>query len=294
MASFVELMKDVDINGDGCWIMPGPKVGGYVRIRVDGIEKLAHVAIYESVYGDVGDKLIMHRCDNRACGRIDHLESGTTKNNNDDRVARGRSVKPKGVVSNSKISFQQAEEFRARNAAGESMCSLSKVFGISKQSGSRILKGKLHMTGVNFIGIRSDFDRLMDKVNIEGDGCWEVSTKYDRYGRIMIGRKVYPAHHVAYEMFYGVKLGVDDRVLHECDNRPCIRPDHLRKGTLSDNAIDTAQKGRHPMQKLTPQKVAKLREMLKEGVDKKVIAKEFEVTTCTVYDIECGRSWSHV
>jgi hypothetical protein len=247
MASFVELMKDVDISKDGCWIMPGPKIGGYVRMKADSKWTLAHIAVYESVYGSVGDRMVMHRCDNRTCVRIDHLEAGTAKENNDDRVAKGRSVKPKGVVSNAKISFQQAEEFRARNKAGESMCSLSRAFGISKQSGSRILKGKLHTTGVNFIGVRSDFDRLMDKADIKGDGCWEVKTKYDRYGRIMIGRKVHPAHHASYEMFYGVKLGVNDKVLHECDNRQCIRPDHLRKGTLSDNSKDAFQKGRLPM-----------------------------------------------
>lgn len=294
MASFVELMKDVDISEDGCWIMPGPKVGGYVRMRVDGIEKLAHVAVYESVYGDVGDKLVMHRCDNRACGRIDHLESGTTKNNNDDRVAKGRSVKPKGNVSNSKISFAQAEEIRNRHGIGESIRKLAKVYGISTTSVCRIINGTLHTTGVNFTGIRSDFDRLMDKVDIEGDGCWEVKTKYDRYGRIMIGRKVYPAHHASYEMFYGVKLGVDDRVLHECDNRPCIRPDHLRKGTLSDNAIDTAQKGRHPRQKLNPQKVMEIRAMIKEGKDINEIAKGFGVKRGAVCDIKYGNTWSHV
>ena len=247
MAQFVDIMKDVDISGDGCWIMPGPKVGGYVRIKVDGEWTLAHKAVYESVHGEVGNKIVMHRCDTRACARIDHLELGTHKENNDDRVAKGRSSKPKGVVSNSKISFQQAEEFRARNVAGESMCSLSKAFGISKQSGSRILKGKLHTTGVNFTGVRSDFDRLMDKVDVEGGGCWEVKTKYNRYGRIMIGRKTVPAHRASYELFYGKKIPEGMIVMHECDNRQCIRPDHLSLGTLSDNSKDAARKGRLPM-----------------------------------------------
>ena len=245
MASFKDILADVDISKDDCWIMPGPKTGGYVRVKVNGVDKLAHRVVYESVYGDVGDKIVMHRCDNRACVRIDHLECGTAKENNDDRVAKGRSVKPKGVVSNSKISFAQAEEFRARNAAGESMCSLSKVFRISKQSGSRILKGKLHTTGVNFIGVRSDFDRLIDKADIEGDGCWEVGTKYNRYGRIMIGRKTVAAHRASYEMFYGREIPDGMIVMHECDNRQCIRPDHLLLGTLSDNVQDMVRKGRH-------------------------------------------------
>lgn len=33
-------------------------------------------------------------------------------------------------------------------------------------------------------------------------------------------------------------------ILHTCDNPPCVRPDHLRVGTLAENAQDMWNKGR--------------------------------------------------
>lgn len=134
----------------------------------------------------------------------------------------------------------------------------------------------------------------MDKVDIEGDECWEIKGgAIDRYGRIMINGVQMVAHRASYELFYGVALGETNTVLHECDNIRCVRPDHLCKGTLSDNAIDMARKGHHPVQKLDFQKVVEIKEMIKGGKDKKEIAEKFGVAWCTVRDIECGRSWSH-
>lgn len=90
--------------------------------------------------------------------------------------------------------------------------------------------------------------RFWGKVT-KGDGCWEwcgsrKGGRYGGYGTIFYGGKTESAHRVAYQLTYGV---IPDGmvVCHRCDHPPCVRPDHLFLGTLSDNAQDCVNKGRH-------------------------------------------------
>ena len=51
------------------------------------------------------------------------------------------------------------------------------------------------------------------------------------------------AHRIAYRLTVGeIPEGI--QVCHRCDNRPCVRPDHLFLGTAKDNAEDRQAKGR--------------------------------------------------
>jgi hypothetical protein len=54
------------------------------------------------------------------------------------------------------------------------------------------------------------------------------------------------AHRIAWELSNG--RSADNRlcVCHHCDNRVCVRPDHLFIGTYQDNILDMLQKGRRP------------------------------------------------
>lgn len=51
------------------------------------------------------------------------------------------------------------------------------------------------------------------------------------------------AHHVAWQLTHGV-VPKGKQVLHTCDNRLCVRPDHLFLGTCKDNMGDKATKQR--------------------------------------------------
>lgn len=57
-----------------------------------------------------------------------------------------------------------------------------------------------------------------------------------------------PSHRLSYEMHIG-EIPSGMRVLHRCDNPPCIRPDHLFLGTDLDNVRDATSKGRRAWQK---------------------------------------------
>jgi hypothetical protein len=80
---------------------------------------------------------------------------------------------------------------------------------------------------------------------IEGEICCHTWTgsKREGYGAISINGTYYGAHRVSYEMFYG-KFNKDLFVCHECDNRECVRPEHLRTDTQLGNMRDAVLRGR--------------------------------------------------
>lgn len=70
--------------------------------------------------------------------------------------------------------------------------------------------------------------------------CWEcVSHAKNNSGYIGIGRnnKIYMLHRYIYELFKS-KIPKNYVVMHKCDNRICINPEHLELGTHKDNTKD--------------------------------------------------------
>lgn len=84
----------------------------------------------------------------------------------------------------------------------------------------------------------------------KSDGCWEWQSfrVNGTYGIFVVGSKRYIASRFAYQDAVGpIPAGM--RVLHNCDNPPCVRPDHLRLGTPAENTSDMVRKGRASWQK---------------------------------------------
>ena len=80
----------------------------------------------------------------------------------------------------------------------------------------------------------------------KGDGCWEwQGDRWGKgYGRITRGQRRETAHRVAYELAIG-PITEGALVCHRCDNKLCVRPDHLFLGTQSDNMQDWTKKGKN-------------------------------------------------
>src|SRR6185369_231459 len=94
--------------------------------------------------------------------------------------------------------------------------------------------------------------------------CWDWtgSLRGGGYGQIKVGPKLWDAHRYSWTLHFG-EIPNGMWVLHKCDNRKCVNPEHLYLGTALDNNRDTAIRERknppkgegHFRAKLCPDKV---------------------------------------
>ena len=92
------------------------------------------------------------------------------------------------------------------------------------------------------------FARLMRSFDRDKEtGCWIWSgAKYKNgYGWIKAFGKPVSAHRLSYELHSGpIPDGME--ILHSCDNKSCVNPDHLRVGTHAENMREAADRGLMP------------------------------------------------
>ena len=123
--------------------------------------------------------------------------------------------------------------------------------------------------------------KLMKHVK-KTDTCWLwQGTLHYGYGsvkRVVDGKqKRFRAHRLAYEMFVGpIPDGMV--VMHKCDVRACVNPDHLEVGTYADNNQDMWEKGRgrnggtFPGRRLTEDEASECRAVFLDLVNKYGVA----------------------
>ena len=150
-------------------------------------------------------------------------------------------------------------------------------------------------------------ERFWEKVNVQGDNdCWEWEAYIhpSGYGNISWCGRMWGAHKISWILHFGdVPDGL--YVSHICDNRICVNPNHLFLGTHQDNMKDRDVKRRgkipnnvgsnHGMSKLKEEDVLKIKNFLETTIcDRNELAKDFNVSVTTIYDIERGQSWKHL
>lgn len=146
-------------------------------------------------------------------------------------------------------------------------------------------------------------ERFWEKVDRGEPGeCWEWQGATDTggYGRIHVDGRDEGTHRVSYELEHDEKPG-DDWVLHHCDNKPCVNPNHLYLGDRSENTKDMYDRGqrsgtgeKNPPAKLTNAEVKEIRARVEDGETQYELADEFDVSQSTISHIVTGYNWSGV
>ncbi len=143
-------------------------------------------------------------------------------------------------------------------------------------------------------------ERLDDKIMPDpNSGCWLwTGVLMDGYGAIRRGPRgggMLRAHRVIWEACHGsIPSGL--HVLHKCDVRHCVNPDHLFLGTNLDNIADKMAKGRQAKGesaanvKLTNSQVREI--LLFDPATSNVkIAEKYGVSDVTISRIRRGLRW---
>jgi hypothetical protein len=145
-------------------------------------------------------------------------------------------------------------------------------------------------------------DRFWSKVRT-GEGCWEWTGSLEVGGYGIIGASRHHAarraHRVAWELRNRAPVPDGLDVLHHCDNRRCVNPDHLYVGTDSDNARDRVMRGRdanksgekNPNAKLTKDDVLAIIAAVTGGETQTSVAKRYGISQTTVSALVRGKGW---
>jgi len=129
----------VKVAESGCWEWTGAKnKDGYGNVMYQGRCRMTHRVSWRIHYGDIppGDH-VLHRCDNPACVRPDHLFLGNQDLNMKDCAAKGR-IRFAGGKS-SPFTASQIEFIRAVSEEGFSRSCIARYFGVARQSIDQIV-----------------------------------------------------------------------------------------------------------------------------------------------------------
>lgn len=163
----------------------------------------------------------------------------------------------------------------------------------------------LEQTKMDYLkSLQKRFHKKYKKGNPEE--CWEwfgaiTPRGYGGINNIPNERPcVLQAHRFSYELHNNSKIPENICVCHRCDNRRCVNPNHLFLGTKRENNDDRDLKRRQAMgivngnSKLNEDQVKEIWSLSKRGFSNPEIARMFNISRITVWEIMIKKRWKHI
>lgn len=172
------------------------------------------------------------------------------------------------------------------------------------------------------------FWERVEKSNENQCWPWNGATNHKGYGRLLVYTEGVAHYLLAHRLAFYLSTGTVREglfICHHCDNPPCCNPSHLFSGSLSDNAMDMVNKGRHglhlhperaarglrhssqthpekvvrgesaPWAKLSESTVLEIRKEYNEGrISQSALARRYEVSQALISCVVTRKSWSHL
>jgi hypothetical protein len=151
---------------------------------------------------------------------------------------------------------------------------------------------------------KNNEEAFWKKVAKTEEGCWlwQASCFWDGYGAFRYEGRIERTHRMAWIFTFG-PIPEGSLVLHTCDVRACVRPDHLWLGDHLQNYADMRTKGRelkgdqrgerNHQAKLTSDDVTQIRRARRSGEPLSSLAKKYGVSAASIRDAAVGRTWAH-
>jgi len=130
---------------DECWEWTAGKVtDGYGRLHFEGQQLNAHRVSAQFEYGDLGDKWVLHHCDNPACVNPNHLYLGDRADNMRDAVERSEwpSYNQGEDSGNAKLTESDVIDIKKQYKSGRAtQTELAQKYDITQPNVSDIVRG---------------------------------------------------------------------------------------------------------------------------------------------------------
>lgn len=130
------------VKESGCIEWQGSKdKNGYGTLRLDKKDWKAHRYSYTKNIGEIPKGMVIcHKCDNPSCVNPDHLFLGTTKDNSNDMVKKGRQLAGE-KNPNKKLTNHLVRHIKERILNGETQTKIAKDLNLNQTTISKIKLG---------------------------------------------------------------------------------------------------------------------------------------------------------